>query len=707
MGQAKKRGREKKWASQKKDVWNYSAITAEDMKCPRLEKYYGKQTEVVSKEELQEIMDCFRKPLPVTFRVNPSNEIEARKLVAEIRSIQAGMREAGVPEEKMLKEVEWFPGDGMCWQANVSKKELSRGIEGARKLHEFLLVQTERGMVSRQEIVSMIPPLFLDIQPHHLVLDTCAAPGSKTAQLMESLASQKEEVTGCVVANDMDLKRCEVLVRQTQRIRDFLPNTIITNHNATLFPMPLVPSVAPGCTLEEAELASKEGGLTLEKLQFDRILADVVCSGDGTFRKSLDLWGRWTPHLGPNNHKTQCQILLRSMELVKEGGRIVYSTCSLNPVEDEAVLNFCLRTSRHEFELVDCEGMLPDLKRSPGVSKWVMTDKEGDAVYNTFADIPEEERKRWHLTASMFPSEDAASFNLGRAMRFKPHAQDTGGFFVAVLRKVKDTSARLKQTVSAPQGAAAGADDDASKKVDPDDAGTAAQGESWLEFVKAGKAKPKAVEFSLFQMDKPDRDHLASCLRLVDTFETDRLFCRKTGGKVRRAYLFTPLAQRILIGANLKACNKDGWPGLKVVAGGLRIAEKNSGMRGSFRVTQEGAALLSTVSKPDAVFSATRATFKALLAAPTGPWQLPLRAPEELAQAEGAGAVADLSLEQEKGLAALPDQSVTLVLAQDPPVADPRRIVAAATNKFSNALHLWADAAEVERLRVVLGLPLP
>ena len=75
-----------------------------------------------------------------------------------------------------------------------------------QSLHEFVVRESEFGTITRQEVVSMLPPLFLDIEPHHKVLDMCAAPGSKTMQLLEMLHAV-ENPTGVVVANDVDMKR--------------------------------------------------------------------------------------------------------------------------------------------------------------------------------------------------------------------------------------------------------------------------------------------------------------------------------------------------------------------------------------------------------------------------------------------------------------------------------------------------------------------
>jgi hypothetical protein len=75
-----------------------------------------------------------------------------------------------------------------------------------------------------------------------------------------------------------------------------------------------------------------------ESILFDRILCDVPCSGDGTIRKAPDIWRRWTPGNGNGLHPLQLRIALHACQMLKVGGRLVYSTCTFNPVEDEAVV---------------------------------------------------------------------------------------------------------------------------------------------------------------------------------------------------------------------------------------------------------------------------------------------------------------------------------------------------------------------------------
>ena len=79
----------------------------------------------------------------------------------------------------------WYP-DNLAYQLNVTRKEIRRQ-EIYFRLHNFLVAETESGSISRQETVSMLPPLVLGVKPHHTVLDMCAAPGSKVGHFLEMM----------------------------------------------------------------------------------------------------------------------------------------------------------------------------------------------------------------------------------------------------------------------------------------------------------------------------------------------------------------------------------------------------------------------------------------------------------------------------------------------------------------------------------------
>jgi multisite-specific tRNA:(cytosine-C5)-methyltransferase len=185
----------------------------------------------------------------------------------------------------------------------------------------------------------MIPPLLLDVQPEHIVLDCCAAPGSKTVQLLEALHARGIEgqsaasiPPGLLVANDSDAKRCHMLVHQSLN-RIGSPNTMITNLDASNIPTIKLPG---------------PNGKGTRTLYFDRILCDVPCSGDGTTRKNPNIWKTWKTSDGLGLHPLQLRILLRAIQSLKYGGRLVYSTCSYNPIENEAVVSAALASCREQ-----------------------------------------------------------------------------------------------------------------------------------------------------------------------------------------------------------------------------------------------------------------------------------------------------------------------------------------------------------------------
>jgi 16S rRNA C967 or C1407 C5-methylase (RsmB/RsmF family) len=155
----------------------------------------------------------------------------------------------------------------------------------------------------------------------------CAAPGSKTFQLLEALhASGHDEIpTGFVVANDVDAQRCNLLTHQTKRMCS--PCLMITNHDAQTFPkvLPLQPGTPAAAVAEAAGLAAAVAGAGKEKeaLLYDRILCDVPCSGDGTMRKAPDIWRRWGVHNGNGLHNMQLRIALQGIRLLKVRGGLV------------------------------------------------------------------------------------------------------------------------------------------------------------------------------------------------------------------------------------------------------------------------------------------------------------------------------------------------------------------------------------------------
>ncbi|VDD91921.1 unnamed protein product [Enterobius vermicularis] len=378
----------------------------------RFSEYYKHQG-IVKSEEWDAFLTSLGSDLPIAFRVRGSDK-DAKTLIDIMnKRYLALLVDSGDSNVHLPKQLPWYP---FAFQMGMSRSSV-RSCPSLKNFHNFLVTEAEIGNISRQETVSMIPPLLLDVQAHHRVLDVCAAPGSKTVQIIEKMHENGGIPDGIVVANDADNSRCYLLVRQALR-RMPTSNCIVINEDAACLP----------------------NFFTDKFMIFDRVLCDVVCSGDGTLRKSPNLWGN-------SLHKLQISIARRALQLLAVGGLMVYSTCSFNPIEDEAVVAELLRAFEGTVELVDVSSKLPGLKRSPGLTSWKVIDKNMKII-KSVDDVPQNARS--HFVPSFFPpsEQEVKVMNLERrgaleaftirfffsSFRILPHTQDTGGFFVAISR---------------------------------------------------------------------------------------------------------------------------------------------------------------------------------------------------------------------------------------------------------------------------------
>jgi tRNA (cytosine34-C5)-methyltransferase len=400
--------------------------------------YYQAQN-ILPEDEWPKFIEALKTELPTTFRITSTHpmayiikQVFIELFVKNSKMIQIELEGGRTIHLEPPRPLEWYPNQ-MAWHYAIFRKAFKKSPQ-LQTFKRFLTLENDVGRISRQEEVSMIPPLLLDVRPHHVVLDMCAAPGSKTAQLLEFIHSEKNS-KGTVIANDVDLSRCYMLAHQTNRLAS--PSLLITNYEAENFPLIPIPS----------PLRSDPN--RMEYLFFDRILCDVPCSGDGTIRKSPSIGREWNTRLGARFHQTQIAIGRRGVELLRVGGLMVYSTCSLNPIENEAVVAEILRKSNGKVELVDVSDKLPSLKRRPGLNTWRVFDKTKE--YKTFDEVPE--RKRARLPLSMFPptSEETTQFHLERCMRIYPHLQDTGGFFICLMRKTGEIPTDLNKGIQCAQ----------------------------------------------------------------------------------------------------------------------------------------------------------------------------------------------------------------------------------------------------------------
>ena len=377
--------------------------------------------------EWHEMLDVLHRPLPVTFRFTKRQPRGGgNSLRRSLDSVSTARRAYGESEPKRLP---W--GDG--WQLGFHKRQLKVGIgRYATEVREWLAQRASSGCVVRQEAVSMLPVICLDVKPGHRCGDLCAAPGSKTTQLLEaSFGGGAAAGGGLVVANDVSAERAYALVRRCAVLAGSAAHLLVITHRAQTIPTPA-------------------GG-------FDRIVCDVPCCGDGTLRKEPGIWKRWSPNFGTSLHTLQLQIAMRGIALLKVGGKMVYSTCTFNPIENEAVVSEVLRRCGGAVQLVDASTRLPRAHWRPGMPSWrVAVSGHDDAIrfvesYDASkADLAPEVHKR--MRRSMWPpAPDSGAPSLEHCMRFLPHLHDTGGFFVAVL--VKRSALKVSPRVRTPPSA--------------------------------------------------------------------------------------------------------------------------------------------------------------------------------------------------------------------------------------------------------------
>ncbi len=239
------------------------------------------------------------------------------------------------------------------------------------------------GLFQIQEEVSMLAGDLLSAEPGESVLDCCSAPGNKSAQIAMSMKN-----SGSLIANDINYGRMRAFGQITKRLG-------LINVSTTINDASSLPNVGEF---------------------FDRVLADVPCSCEGTFRKNPNTPDDYTKDKAAlAMAKRQKDILLKAIKLCKPGGRIVYSTCTFSPYENEAVVSEVLEHWGDAISIVPMT--VPGLTLSPGLTAW--------------RDLTFDER-------------------MVHAMRLWPHINNTGGFFIAVLQKNRTTNRRPADVAPVP-----------------------------------------------------------------------------------------------------------------------------------------------------------------------------------------------------------------------------------------------------------------
>ena len=229
------------------------------------------------------------------------------------------------------------------------------------------------GLYYLQEPSAMAPAELLDPQPGERVLDLCAAPGGKSTQLAGKLQGR-----GLLVCNEINAKRAKILAGNIERLG--IANALVLNEHPK-------------------KLEARFEGY------FDKILVDAPCSGEGMFRKEEAAVTDWTEDTNAICANRQSEILTSAAKMLRPGGRLVYSTCTFSPVENEGVISdFLWRNPDFSVE----NRPAPDF--SPGRPDWVEHPAPG--LEHTFRLWPHKLRGEGHYAAVLKKAGDAPAAEL-------------------------------------------------------------------------------------------------------------------------------------------------------------------------------------------------------------------------------------------------------------------------------------------------------
>jgi NOL1/NOP2/sun family putative RNA methylase len=302
--------------------------------------YFSRYSQIIP--EFDKFLEYLKVPHQQYFRIN-NLKVSERDIPKLLNLIQ----QKGVEIEE-IREIDKF-------YRVVNNEEVALG-----NLKEYAL-----GLIHSMTLSSALPVLALDPKPGELILDLCSAPGGKTA-LMAMITFDR----AVIIANDKRFDRLTALSANLKRLS--VASVVITRYKGEEFPL---------------------------SLQFDKILVDAPCSGEGRYKVGLEGEILYQKGSGRSNLPSiQKGLLQRAYDLLKPEGILIYSTCTINPEENEAVVDYLLR--KRAVQVLDWEAPLP---WDAGLTEW-----QGKAFH------PE----------------------LAKTKRFFAHKTKAVGFYVAKLKKL-------------------------------------------------------------------------------------------------------------------------------------------------------------------------------------------------------------------------------------------------------------------------------
>jgi tRNA (cytosine49-C5)-methyltransferase len=277
---------------------------------------------IVPAQHIQSVVETFSQRKTASFRLN--------SLKGDLSELQEFLANSQIIQ---VRTPPWYP-----------LAFLPQGIESTVVSRWDLANQ---GKIYIQSLSSMLPAVVLDPQPGEVLLDLCAAPGSKTTQMAAAMQNK-----GRIVA--------------VEAIRDrfFRLKSVIA---------------LMGAEIVETKCMDGRRFRWGDEL-FDRVLVDAPCSSEGRFKsydkKSI---GYWNLRKIREMVKKQRGLLLNACRLLRPGGVLVYSTCTFAPEENEGVVSWVLRKMEGEVALAPIETQ--GFERYPALSEWEGKTFDAQAVH--------------------------------------------------------------------------------------------------------------------------------------------------------------------------------------------------------------------------------------------------------------------------------------------------------------------------------------
>lgn len=333
----------------------------------------GIKENLKEKLNLIKLSDIIRKYISSIFNEGDANkyfEFISTEPVTYIR------KKKSIKEELLLNRL----GENNIWLEKINEvKDTYKVISGSEwigKTLEFIL-----GQYYVQSLSSLIPPIILAPNENEKVMDLCAAPGSKTTQIADLMDNR-----GTLIANESNLDRIKMLVHNIDKL-----NIINT-----------------GVIYSRGEWLNK-----YYQNYFDKILVDAPCSALGVVQKKGEVSNWWSVDRLTNLTKIQLMLITSAIKMVKPGGEIVYSTCTLTAEENELIINHVLK--KYPLEVLEIE--------LPIKSHEAFTSYKGKSLNK----------------------------EINKARRILPWEVNSEGFFIIKLRKVSETESSKIINTNKPQ----------------------------------------------------------------------------------------------------------------------------------------------------------------------------------------------------------------------------------------------------------------